>query len=94
MKECAAQRSYMVSILESVVGRSADLFVLHVPRHRPSRRKKKQAGQKKHQKLEDVQDLIKIQEAKNKNKKQFIGSDDRAFCVLSRFPECLSHSLT
>lgn len=31
MKECAARRSYMVSSLESVVGRSADLFVLHVP---------------------------------------------------------------
>lgn len=92
MKECAARRSYMVSSLESVVGRSADLFVLHVPHviAQADGKKTKQAGQKKHQKLEDVQDLIKIQETK----KQFIGSDDRAFCVLSRFPEYLSHSLT
>lgn len=67
MKECAARRSYMVSSLESVVGRSADLFVLHVPHviAQADGKKTKQAGQKKHQKLEDVQDLIKIQETKN-----------------------------
>lgn len=35
-------------------------------------------------KLEDVQ-------IDPKDKKLIIGSDDGPFCVLSRFPECLSH---
>lgn len=82
MKECAAQRSHMVSSLESVVGCSADLFVLHVPRHHPSGREK-QAGQKKHQKLEDVQDLIKIQQPKKKTKNSLLA------VMIGHFVSCL-----
>lgn len=46
----------------------------------------KTGGRKKHPKLEDVQDFIKIQERK---KKHCAGRDNGAFCVLSRFPEWL-----
>ena len=48
---------------------------------------------RRQQKLDDVQDFIKIQEAKKKQKKQFIGSDEWTVYVLSPFPEYLSHKV-
>lgn len=93
MKERAAQRS---DTLASQLG-AAQLIVLsytfcavtQADGDKKCLKKLKQTdeGKKKYEswnKLENVQ-------IDPKDKKLITGSDDGPFCVLSRFPECLSH---
>lgn len=61
------------------------LFVLHVPRHRPSRRTNRQKTSKIGWRSRFHKDT--------RGKKLFIGSDDLAVYVLSPFPEYLSHKV-
>lgn len=95
MKERAAQRS---DTLASQLG-AAQLIILsytfravaQADGDKKCLKKLKQTdeGKKEYErwnKLEDVQTDLKRQ-------KLIIGSDDGPFCVLSRFPECLSHGV-